>query len=129
GTDSRTPAHPYPVCLRLSVPRRGQRKDHGPLPVIPGFLPRPDDVGAGCVFASRCPLEIDKCRTSEPPLFTVEPGRVSRCYRWTEAENGDGTAPPSFPAGGRSGAVDDGLAAAPGTEPADAGGADAGGAD
>jgi peptide/nickel transport system ATP-binding protein len=64
-------------------------------------------VGAGCVFASRCPLVIEKCRTSEPPLFTVEPGRVSRCYRWTEAENDDGT-------------VDDSPAAAPAAEPTDA---------
>jgi peptide/nickel transport system ATP-binding protein len=83
------PAHPYTAGLLRSVPRRGQRKEHGPLPVIPGFLPRPDEVGDGCVFASRCPLVVDQCRTSAPPPFQVEPGRVSRCYRWTEAENED----------------------------------------
>jgi peptide/nickel transport system ATP-binding protein len=87
----RKPAHPYTVGLLRSVPRRGQRKEHGPLPVIPGFLPRPDEVGAGCVFASRCPLVVEQCRTSAPPPFTVEPGRVSRCYRWAEAENEEGT--------------------------------------
>ena len=87
GTVFRKPAHPYTVGLLRSVPRRGQRKDHGPLPVIPGFLPRPDEVGAGCVFASRCPLVVEQCRTSAPPPFEVEPGRVSRCYRWAEAEN------------------------------------------
>jgi len=91
GTVFKKPAHPYTVGLLRSVPRRGQRKEHGPLPVIPGFLPRPDEVGAGCVFASRCPLVIDECRTSPPPPFVVEPGRVSRCYRWTEAENDIGT--------------------------------------
>ncbi len=83
------PAHPYTAGLLRSVPRRGQRKEHGPLPVIPGFLPRPDEVGDGCVFASRCPLVVDQCRASAPPPFQVEPGRVSRCYRWTEAENED----------------------------------------
>jgi peptide/nickel transport system ATP-binding protein len=87
GIVFRKPAHPYTVGLLRSVPRRGQRKDHGPLPVIPGFLPRPDEVGAGCVFASRCPLVVEQCRTSAPPPFVVEPGRVSRCYRWAEAEN------------------------------------------
>jgi peptide/nickel transport system ATP-binding protein len=87
GTVFRKPAHPYTVGLLRSVPRRGQRKEHGPLPVIPGFLPRPDEVGAGCVFASRCPLVVEQCRTSAPPPFEVEPGRVSRCYRWEEAEN------------------------------------------
>ena len=110
STIFKKPAHPYTVGLLRSVPRRGQRKDHGPLPVIPGFLPRPDEAGAGCVFASRCPLVIEKCRTSEPPLFTVEPGRLSRCYRWTEAENDDGPADAAEPAEP--------------TEPADAGAAE-----
>jgi peptide/nickel transport system ATP-binding protein len=87
GTVFRKPAHPYTVGLLRSVPRRGQRKDHGPLPVIPGFLPRADQVGAGCVFASRCPLVVEECRTSPPPPFAVEPGRFARCYRWAEAEN------------------------------------------
>ena len=114
STIFKKPAHPYTVGLLRSVPRRGQRKDHGPLPVIPGFLPRPDEVGAGCVFASRCPLVIEKCRTSEPPLFTVEPGRVSRCYRWTEAENDDGTVAAYSAAGAASGAADDGPAAVTG---------------
>jgi peptide/nickel transport system ATP-binding protein len=124
STIFKKPAHPYTVGLLRSVPRRGQRKDHGPLPVIPGFLPRPDEVGAGCVFASRCPLVIEKCRTSEPPLFTVEPGRVSRCYRWTEAENDDGTVAAYAAAGAASGAADDGPAAVPGSEPADVGAAE-----
>jgi peptide/nickel transport system ATP-binding protein len=87
GTLFKKPAHPYTAGLLRSVPRRGQRKEHGPLPVIPGFLPRPEEVGDGCVFASRCPLVVEACRASAPPPFQVEPGRVSRCYRWTEAEN------------------------------------------
>jgi peptide/nickel transport system ATP-binding protein len=101
GIVFRKPAHPYTVGLLRSVPRRGQRKEHGPLPVIPGFLPRPDEVGAGCVFASRCPLVVEQCRTSAPPPFVVEPGRVSRCYRWAEAENEadtEGPDPVSVPA-------------------------------
>jgi peptide/nickel transport system ATP-binding protein len=86
GTVFKKPAHPYTAGLLRSVPRRGQRKEHGPLPVIPGFLPRRDEVGAGCVFASRCPLVIERCRTSAPPPYPVEPGHVSSCYRWAEAE-------------------------------------------
>jgi peptide/nickel transport system ATP-binding protein len=87
ATVFKKPAHPYTAGLLRSLPRRGQRKAHGPLPVIPGFLPRPDEAGDGCVFASRCPLVIDQCRASAPPPFPVEPGRTSRCYRWAEAEN------------------------------------------
>ena len=91
GNVFKKPTHPYTVGLLRSVPRRGQRKEHGPLPVIPGFLPRPDEVGEGCVFASRCPLVVEQCRISAPPPHLVEPGRVSHCYRWAEAENDIGT--------------------------------------
>jgi peptide/nickel transport system ATP-binding protein len=119
GTVFKKPAHPYTVGLLRSVPRRGQRKEHGPLPVIGGFLPSPDEVGAGCVFASRCPLVVEQCRTSPPPPFAVEPGRVSRCYRWAEAENDLGTEAASPDA-----ASDAGTAVAPsGTGPAGAGAA------
>jgi peptide/nickel transport system ATP-binding protein len=119
GTVFKKPAHPYTVGLLRSVPRRGQRKDHGPLPVIPGFLPRPDEVGDGCVFASRCPLVIEQCRTSPPPLFTVEPGRVSRCYRWEEAENDIGAeaAPSSAVPVSADGVIAGSTAATQGAEP------------
>jgi peptide/nickel transport system ATP-binding protein len=35
------PRHPYTVGLLRCIPRRGQRKDHGRLDSIPGFLPQP----------------------------------------------------------------------------------------
>jgi peptide/nickel transport system ATP-binding protein len=35
------PRHPYTVGLLRCIPRRGQRKDHGRLDTIPGFLPAP----------------------------------------------------------------------------------------
>ena len=41
------PRHPYTVGLLRCVPRRGQRKDHGRLDTIPGFLPGPGEVRDG----------------------------------------------------------------------------------
>ena len=38
------PRHPYTVGLLRCIPRRGQRKDHGRLDTIPGFLPAPGEV-------------------------------------------------------------------------------------
>ena len=35
------PRHPYTVGLLRCIPRGGQRKDHGRLDTIPGFLPAP----------------------------------------------------------------------------------------
>ena len=57
------PRHPYTVGLLRCIPRRGQRKDADRLDTIPGFLPTPGDRMTGCVFAPRCALAVDECRT------------------------------------------------------------------
>src|ERR1700729_335608 len=74
------PRHPYTVGLLRCIPRRGQRKDSDRLDTIPGFLPTPGHAMTGCVFAPRCALAQDKCRTVEPPFFAVSSVRTSRCY-------------------------------------------------
>jgi peptide/nickel transport system ATP-binding protein len=74
------PRHPYTVGLVRCIPRRGQRKDHGRLDTIPGFLPPPGEEPAGCIFAPRCPIAEDRCRSASPPAFDTGPGRTSRCY-------------------------------------------------
>jgi peptide/nickel transport system ATP-binding protein len=78
------PRHPYTVGLLRCIPRHGQRKDHGRLDAIPGFLPQPGDHLAGCVFAPRCPIVVQQCRESPPPAFDVGTDRTSRCYRHEE---------------------------------------------
>jgi peptide/nickel transport system ATP-binding protein len=75
------PRHPYTVGLLRCIPRRGQRKDHGRLDTIPGFLPPPGHTLTGCVFAPRCALVEDRCREAPPPSFPTGPFRTSRCYR------------------------------------------------
>jgi peptide/nickel transport system ATP-binding protein len=74
------PRHPYTVGLLRCIPRRGQRKDHGRLDSIPGFLPQPGDALPGCIFAPRCPIAEDRCREAPPPAFVTGPQRTSRCY-------------------------------------------------
>jgi peptide/nickel transport system ATP-binding protein len=74
------PRHPYTVGLLRCIPRRGQRKDHGRLDTIPGFLPAPGEVPAGCIFAKRCALADERCRTETPPMFQISPSRTARCY-------------------------------------------------
>jgi peptide/nickel transport system ATP-binding protein len=74
------PRHPYTVGLLRCIPRRGQRKDHGRLDTIPGFLPAPGEVPAGCVFAKRCALADDRCRAEAPPMYPVSAARGSRCH-------------------------------------------------
>jgi peptide/nickel transport system ATP-binding protein len=74
------PRHPYTVGLLRCIPRRGQRKDHGRLDTIPGFLPAPGEVPTGCVFAKRCALADDRCRTEAPPMYVISGTRGSRCH-------------------------------------------------
>ncbi len=79
------PRHPYTVGLLRCIPRRGQRKDHGRLDTIPGFLPPPGDSLSGCIFAPRCPIAEQQCRDSAPPPFPVGPDRTSRCFLHDQA--------------------------------------------
>jgi peptide/nickel transport system ATP-binding protein len=74
------PRHPYTMGLLRCIPRQGQRKDHGRLDSIPGFLPAPGQTVTGCIFAPRCPIAEDRCRQTTPPAFDVGPNRTSRCF-------------------------------------------------
>ncbi|HXW45011.1 MAG TPA: ABC transporter ATP-binding protein [Streptosporangiaceae bacterium] len=78
------PRHPYTVGLLRCIPRRGQRKDHGRLDSIPGFLPQPGHAMSGCVFVPRCPIAAEACRAGPPPAFPTGLDRTSRCYRHEE---------------------------------------------
>src|SRR5207237_4601759 len=76
----RDPRHPYTVGLLRCIPRSGRRKDLGRLDTIPGFLPAIGEYLEGCVFADRCALAEEICRTDEPPLYEISGGHVSRCH-------------------------------------------------
>lgn len=71
---------PYTVGLLGSVPRldapRGAR-----LVPIPGAPPSMATLPPGCPFAPRCPLAVDDCRTTEPPLLEMSAGHLAACIR------------------------------------------------
>lgn len=75
------PLHPYTRGLIDCVPRLDDA-GMARLNSIPGFIPPPDKLPSGCVFAPRCPLAQDKCRAARPPLVEVIPSRHSACLRW-----------------------------------------------
>ena len=97
-----SPRHPYTVGLLRCIPRRGQRKDTDRLDTIPGFLPTPGSGITGCIFAPRCALVQDKCRTAEPPFFAVSDVRTSRCYFHEQAPDLPRATPASIPSAGGS---------------------------
>ncbi len=80
------PRHPYTVGLLRCIPRREATKSRARLDTIPGFLPRPGELPPACIFAPRCGLAQDRCRTEPPPVYDVGPGRGSRCHFHNQAQ-------------------------------------------
>jgi peptide/nickel transport system ATP-binding protein len=85
----RQPLHPYTQGLLHSVPQLGQRKTGVTLQAIPGQIPALAARPAGCVFAPRCALALERCHAERPSLETPAPGRRVRCHRWPEIAAGE----------------------------------------
>ncbi|MEA2197739.1 MAG: peptide/nickel transport system ATP-binding protein ddpF [Solirubrobacteraceae bacterium] len=91
------PRHPYTVGLLRSIPRReAQRPGHvrATLATIPGSPPAPGFEARGCVFADRCGLADDRCRSEAPPLYEIGGARGSRCYYHERAQSVPSAAAP-----------------------------------
>jgi len=71
------PGHPYTLGLLNSLPAADRRQK--PLMPIPGQPPNLTELPAGCAFLPRCTLAMNVCRIA-PPLFSLEPGHVARCW-------------------------------------------------
>jgi dipeptide transport system ATP-binding protein len=71
------PVHPYTQALLASTPgvagRNVQRI------VLKGELPSPLNPPTGCVFSSRCPYAVERCR-AERPLPREVDGRIAACH-------------------------------------------------
>lgn len=79
-----SPGHPYTEGLLNSLPRLTGRAER--LPAIPGVVPHPAHLPAGCLFEPRCAKAAERCRLERPEL-TVLPGmpeqtggRQVRCW-------------------------------------------------
>ena len=77
------PLHPYTRGLLASMPGSPGIPRGGELRVIPGTVPHPLRVPAGCPFRTRCAMAVDLCGSALPPLEETEPGRSVRCVRVT----------------------------------------------
>jgi peptide/nickel transport system ATP-binding protein len=76
--------HPYTLALLGCVPRVDVSKSDVSLNTIPGYIPRPDRLPAGCIFGPRCTMAEDSCREARLPLVEVEAGHWTVCPRWAE---------------------------------------------
>ena len=73
-------AHPYTRGLLAALPRLGRPAPRGALPTIPGRVPQPGALPAGCAFHPRCPEAFEPCRGRSPELYPLAGGRRARCF-------------------------------------------------
>ena len=74
------PLHPYTQALLSAIPVPAVGAGHvrtrleGDLPSQTGEIP-------GCRFHTRCPIAIEECKTTKPPLVELQPGHRVACIR------------------------------------------------
>ena len=72
------PNHPYTQALLREVPRLDARRQR--FEPVKGEIPSPLDPPPGCHFHPRCPFAMERCRSEQPLLKEIAPGRLSACH-------------------------------------------------
>lgn len=76
--------HPYTEGLLACIPPLiGERP--AVLPAIPGSVPDPSRLPAGCAFSPRCARATARCNTDNPPLFQIGAGAAA-CWHPTSGD-------------------------------------------
>jgi dipeptide transport system ATP-binding protein len=71
------PLHPYTRALLASTPGLVGEKARLPRIVLKGELPSPLNPPSGCVFSTRCPNVVARCRVERPVLRTLAERQVA----------------------------------------------------
>ncbi len=79
-----SPSHPYTQALLSAVPdvdkglaARGSKEKRT---ILQGEVPSRLDPLPGCLFHSRCPQAVDRCRTEKPESVRCGEGHQSHCH-------------------------------------------------
>ena len=72
------PLHPYTEGLLNSIPPLYSEVER--LTAIPGSVPLPAEMPAGCRFAPRCQYCQKRCLEEAPALLELENGRKTACF-------------------------------------------------
>lgn len=80
-----TPLHPYTQSLLSAAPIPDPDIEGGRVRIVlQGDVPSPLNPPGGCNFHTRCPLAIEKCTLSQPPLVDYGKGHFAACWRVSE---------------------------------------------
>jgi oligopeptide/dipeptide ABC transporter ATP-binding protein len=76
------PCHPYTIGLLRSAPTLHSRRSE-PLRPIPGLAPRPDEIGPGAPFRSRCAVVVaGVCEAEKPGWTECGENHAVACHRY-----------------------------------------------
>ncbi len=75
----KNPLHPYTQILISSVPIADPSKKRKTAALI-GDVPSPINPPSGCSFHPRCPIAVEKCKTVEPELRSIEGEHFVSCH-------------------------------------------------
>lgn len=78
------PQHPYTVGLLRAMPTLDRETEW--LDTIPGSVPSPASMPAGCAFSPRCEHAMDRCFAEPPPKFGSH-----KTLCWLYEQNGGGS--------------------------------------
>lgn len=76
------PLHPYTQALMSAIPIPDPTLKRERI-ILQGDVPSPLNPPKGCRFHPRCPVVMDSCSLSEPPLLQIKPGHWVACFRVT----------------------------------------------
>ncbi len=75
----KNPLHPYTQILISSVPIADPDRKRVET-TLAGDVPSPINPPPGCSFHPRCPIAVEKCKTTEPELRDVGGGHFVSCH-------------------------------------------------
>jgi oligopeptide/dipeptide ABC transporter ATP-binding protein len=83
----KAPRHPYTAALLSAIPLPDPVRERGRVRMpLQGETPDPSAVPGGCRFHTRCPRATEICRTADPLLRPLDPGRQLACHHPLEAD-------------------------------------------
>jgi len=74
----KNPRHPYTQALLSVIPVPNPRLRKKRI-ILQGETPNPINIPSGCRFHPRCPVALDVCKQSDPPLIKVSLTQEAAC--------------------------------------------------
>src|SRR5699024_9477045 len=77
------PLHPYTQALTSAIPQPDPLVKKERI-ILRGDVPSPQNPPTGCVFHTRCPVAMEKCKEIVPTLKEVRPNHEVACLVYEE---------------------------------------------